>query len=381
MISPSKLGPSEPSASDAALRHLIEKACDTDPFKVEADLGSGFVKLCSSEAERRQAAQDIQGFEDIVIELLRNSRDAGAKSIFIATSKEADGRIMTIIDDGSGIPRRMWESIFEPRVTSKLETAHMDKWGMHGRGMALYSTKVNTQEARVVASQEGLGTSIRIQGGASLPEKADQSTFPHFEEVNGVLSMRGPKNIVRICCEFALEHRGAVSVYLGSPTQIVATLYHFGLATIPAFERAFGSAELPLVKSLSLANGPDDLATKAAEIGLDISQRSARRIMDSGSECLDDLLALLGERSLAGLQTKDASPRRRATALPSTVRLSSEERAALLEAVMEAFDPLAEAYYLSPDVKPLLKVKEDQLVIQIPLAPLEEESEEVEASS
>ena len=48
---------------------------------------------------------------------------------------------------------------------------------------------------------------------------------------------------------------------------------------------------------------------------------------------------------------------------------------------MEAFDPLAEAYYLSPDVKPLLKVKEDQLVIQIPLAPLEEESEEVEASS
>ena len=172
-----------------------------------------------------------------------------------------------------------------------------------------------------------------------------------------------------------------MSVYLGSPTQIAATLYRFGLATIPAFERAFGSTELPLVKSLSLASGPEDLAAKAAELGLDISERSARRIMDSGSECLDDLLTLLGERSFAGLQAKDASPRRRAAATPSAVRLSPEERATLLGAVMEAFDPLAEAYYLSADVKPLLKVKEDQLVIQIPLAPLEEGPEEGKAGS
>ncbi len=379
MTSPSKLGSSQPSSSDTALRQLIEEACEADPFKVEEDLGSGFVKLRSSEAERRQAAQDIQGFEDIVIELLRNSRDAGAKSIFIATGKEAEGRAMTIIDDGAGIPHRMWESIFEPRVTSKLETAHMDKWGMHGRGMALYSTKVNAQAAYVVASREGMGTSIRILGGPSLAEKADQSTFPRFEETQGVMAMRGPKNIVRICCEFALEHRGAVSVYLGSPTQIAATLYRFGLATIPAFERAFGSSELPLVKSLSLASGPDDLAAKAAALGLDISVRSARRIMDSGSECLDDLLTLMGKRSLAPLRAKGTPTQRRAAALPSTMRLSPEERSTFLEAVMEAFHPLAQAYYLSSDVKPLLKVKEGQLVIQIPLAPLGDELEEGEA--
>lgn len=56
-------------------------------------------------------------------------------------------KTLAFLDDGDGIPIEMHERVFEPRVTSKLETMVMDKWGVHGRGMALYSIKANTLEA------------------------------------------------------------------------------------------------------------------------------------------------------------------------------------------------------------------------------------------
>ena len=58
----------------------------------------------TAEAERRQAAQDIRSSEDVVIELLRNARDAGASRIFLATQKTGNARLLTVLDDGQGIP-------------------------------------------------------------------------------------------------------------------------------------------------------------------------------------------------------------------------------------------------------------------------------------
>ncbi len=106
-------------------------------LKIEEDLGNGFVRLKISEAERRQALQDITSVEDIVVELLRNSRDAGSKNIFIATKKIAEKkRLIYCIDDGTGIPRVFHDLIFQSRVTSKLEDGIKDPYGFHGRGMA-----------------------------------------------------------------------------------------------------------------------------------------------------------------------------------------------------------------------------------------------------
>ena len=138
--------------ADEALEAFIENVCGDSHLRVEADLGDGFVRLRSAEAERRQAAHDIRSTEDIVIEMLRNARDAHAKSIFLAVSREGQRRRLVMIDDGDGVPAAMHERIFEPRVTSKLDSMHMDKWGIHGRGMALYSIAVNAETARVVAS-------------------------------------------------------------------------------------------------------------------------------------------------------------------------------------------------------------------------------------
>ena len=44
--------------------------------------------------------------------------------------------------------------------------------------------------------------------------------------------MRGPKNILRTACEFAIECRHDCTVYLGSLTDIAATLYAFGLSSL-----------------------------------------------------------------------------------------------------------------------------------------------------
>lgn len=142
----------------------------------------------------------------MVIELLRNARDAGASRIFLATQKTGNERLLTVLDDGQGSQAAQHERIFEPRVTSKLDSAHMDKWGMHGRGMALYSISVNAEEARVLQSEPGLGTSLTVATDTeSLAEKVDQSTFPRFEqEPSGSWAMRGPKNIVRTACGIRL---------------------------------------------------------------------------------------------------------------------------------------------------------------------------------
>ena len=65
-------------------------------LRVEENLGGGYVRLRVAEAERRQAKQDIRCVEDVVVEMLRNSRDAGARRIFVATARGGDTRLSLI---------------------------------------------------------------------------------------------------------------------------------------------------------------------------------------------------------------------------------------------------------------------------------------------
>lgn len=266
-----------------SLTEFIDEIAGPNQLRVEEDFGQGFVRLRSSEAERRQAAQDIRSSEDVIVELLRNSRDAGATNIYVATGKVADVRTFVVIDDGQGIPLEMRELIFEPRITSKLDSAHMDKWGLHGRGMALFSIAENSLDHKVVYSSLGNGTSIMTALSMNdVNEKKDQSTFPYFEIDDGTFLMRGPKNIQRVICEFAIESRREVDVYLGSYTEIAATLFKNGLSQVPAKTRIFEknvALESPS-EMMSVASDPSMFKDIAFELGLDISNRSARRVLD-----------------------------------------------------------------------------------------------------
>ena len=359
--------------ADEALEAFIENVCGDSHLRVEDDLGDGFVRLRSAEAERRQAAHDIRSTEDIVIEMLRNARDAHAKSIFLAVSREGQRRRLVMVDDGDGVPPSMHERIFEPRVTSKLDSMHVDKWGVHGRGMALYSIAVNAETACVVASDAGKGAALVVETDLDrLGEKTDQSSFPVFERTEtGSIAVRGPKNILRTACEFAIECRHDCTVYLGSATDIAATLYAFGLSSLTSAMRAFcaDASALPVAKRLAVAVDPASFADEAEALGLALSERSARRIMDGEIAPVD---ALVNRVRIEG--DAEQRPVARAAKAPSGdargLKIASDDLDAFSRRVAQAFSDLARDYYLEPSVKPDVRVGKDGVRIHIPIEKL-----------
>lgn len=352
-----------------SLQKFVETVSGTGHLRVEHDFGDGFVRLQISEAERRQAAQDIRCTEDVVLELLRNSRDAHATHVFVSVSREGDKRVLTVIDDGCGIPQSMHRLVFEPRVTSKLDTSHMDAWGLHGRGMALYSIAENSEQAYVVDSSPDMGCSIRIETNLSkLPEKTDQSSFPTFEMSDGnEVKIRGPKNILRTICEFAIESRAQCCVFIGSPAEVVSTLYAYGVSTLSAIDRLFGQddSRIPLAKRLSKAGDPTSLANAASLIGLDISDRTARRILDGEIEELDQIL----DRITLTTHEKETHAKRQRGGLADarSFRLLPQDAELLSSSLRGVLEDIAERYYLEKDVVPSVKARKDRITITIPV--------------
>jgi len=212
--------------NNSDLKNFLSELNIKDSLNIEEDLGDGYVRLKISEAERRQALQDINSVEDIIVEMLRNSRDAGSRNIFIGTKKIEDKRRkIYFIDDGGGIPPHLQNLIFESRVTSKLENGKKDPYGFHGRGMALFSIKLNVDDIRIIFSEKSKGASFYIDIDLSkIPEKKDQSLMPQIIKTDGNLNIiGGVNNIIKTIIEFQLQNR-EINFFFGSPTQILSTM-------------------------------------------------------------------------------------------------------------------------------------------------------------
>ena len=337
-------------------------------LRVEENLGGGYVKLRVSEAERRQAKHDIQHVEDIVVEMLRNARDAGASAVFVATGKTAERRSLLFIDDGCGVPDGMRERIFDARVTSKLETMKMDRWGVHGRGMALFSIRENAEEARVVESGDGLGSAFFvIVDTASLPERADQSTWPSLvKDEDGKLSCgKGPHNILRAISEFALEEHHGCDVYVGSPTEVAATLYANGSRRVDASRLLFidDEAELPVVDRLAFASDAAEFIRIAASIGIDISERTAHRILSGAIEPLRNVASRLLREGGGVTRNHDIDLSRDRRGLKIS-RQDIDEFARLLE---RDFQMISDRYYVSLSSEPRVRVTRDAVTVTFPI--------------
>ncbi len=336
-----------------------------DGLRVEERLGDGFVRLRVSEAERRQAKHDIQCVEDATIELLRNARDAGATSIYLASSREGSCRTLTMVDNGSGIPQHMTERIFDARVTSKLDSMLMDKWGVHGRGMALFSIRENAQEARVVLSGPGRGSVIQVRFDVDrIKERADQSTWPTVgsnKREDDVV--RGPKNIVRACVEFALESKAACNVYCGLPSEILSTMRKHALGTYGSLGTKADADDdtVPLVAMPAQACDARELAAVAAKMGMDMSERTAHRIVRNEIAPLRNVLAQVQPRA-GGQRPQPLMPTRRS--LP----LSDEERDLLANACATAFERVAGRYYVVPVGEATVRCSDGRLTVSIPYA-------------
>jgi hypothetical protein len=351
--------------ADGKLIDFIEQVSGGTHLRVEENLGNGFVRLRSEEAERRQAKHDIRRVEDIIIEMLRNARDAKASTVYIATTKESDIRTLTIIDDGEGIPLDLHELIFEPRVTSKLETMLEDEWGVHGRGMALFSIRSNVTSARVVASGVGLGSALALEIDTSLlKEKTDQSTFPKVEkDENGKLYVaKGPHNIVRSAVEFALTHRRKPDVYLGSPSEIAATLLEHGHRSLSNDALLFCDdiETLPISQRLAASADAADLMVNCARIGLSISERTAHRILVDQITPLTSLLETAkSERKKSHVANLTRDNR--------SLKFAKDDVDEFSRAMEKAFEIFAERYYISMSDTPRVTVKGDMLTVRFPI--------------
>lgn len=149
--------------------------------------------------------------------------------------------------------------------------------------MALYSIKTNSEDAYVVNSNTNLGCSIFVKSNITkLPEKKDQSTFPLFFINEGLeIQSRGPKNIIRTCCEFAIENRNKVNVYLGSYSEIASTIF-FIYKNKVNIKYIFNepTSNTPLIETLAYSADDKEFVAYAKRIGLNFSSRTARRIMN-----------------------------------------------------------------------------------------------------
>jgi hypothetical protein len=334
-------------------------------LKVEENLGDGYVRLKVSEAERRQAKHDIRCSEDVVVELLRNSRDAHAGRIFLANSREGELRTFTLVDDGVGIPAGMQDKVFEPRVTSKLETMVIDHWGVHGRGMALYSIRSNSSEARVCMSELHKGTALTVVTDASvLGERADQSTWPTLERDEAGMSrvVRGPHNVVRRVVEFALEHPG-LDVYLGTPTEILATMVEVAKQELDSSELLFCDdlSRLPVWQRPAAAADAAELTDLAHTLGLSVSERTAHRLLATEIAPLRTVLATATgslKPSAVGAGNPDIYRDRRG------LKIHHTDLSAFSTELEAAFDALAERYYLHLKCAPRITVGKDDIRVR-----------------
>ena len=186
--------------------------------------------------------------------------------------------------------------------------------------------------------------------------------------------MRGPKNILRTTCEFAIESRAAVNVFIGSSTDIAATLYAFGLGKLSAEDRLSGENDpcLPVCKRLSACSSLPAFHRTADSLGLSMSERSARRILDGQIAPLSPLLAKIKIEGLRTTDTlgKEGADTQRKAATPRQakgLKVADEDAARFAHQVSQAYAELADAYYLDAGVEPHIRVSKDAIHITIPV--------------
>jgi hypothetical protein len=184
------------------------------------DLGGGFARLAGTEGLRRSPRR-MRCVEDALLELLRNSRDAGARNICVASALRARRyRQLVVIDDGRGIPETHKHLIFEPGVT----TRHLDPVPdtgshdpsesiPHGGGLSLYHIKNAAFSAEILSASSP--TTIKIVFDTrNLPEKSLQSR-----------ARPSKTNLPATLARFAARTApNGPHLYYGSPARILVRL-------------------------------------------------------------------------------------------------------------------------------------------------------------
>jgi hypothetical protein len=224
------------------------------------DLGSGFARLLGAEGLRRSPGR-IRSVEDALLELLRNSRDAGARNIYVASSlRSRRYRLLVVIDDGRGIPETHKHLIFEPGVTTRhlnpvSYPAHnngvcQQDGALHGAGLSLYHIKNAATSAEVLSASSP--TSIKVVFDTrALHEKSLQSG-----------ARPSKTNLPATLTKFVEQTTPqAPRLYHASPARVLAGLLDHRI--IPQSERA----------------DTGRIREAARSLGLEVSLRTVQRVV------------------------------------------------------------------------------------------------------
>lgn len=222
------------------------------------DLGGGFVRLTGVEGARRSPSR-ISFVEDALYELLRNSIDAGAGNIYVATTlRRRRYRTLTVIDDGRGIPEPFGALIFEPGVT----TRHLDPTPDHGAGLSLYHLKNVSLSAEVLSTSAPAAIRATFDT-QTLPERSLQSR-----------SRPSKTNLLATLQKLLQQHppENRPNIYISSPAKILPNLMKNHI--IPRRQKEHrgrnGRGQEGVVRCIREDSG---------SLGLDVSVRTVQRVL------------------------------------------------------------------------------------------------------
>lgn len=236
------------------------------------DLGVGFARLSGVEGLRRSPGR-LRSVEDALFELLRNSRDAGARNVYVASSLGARRyRRLVVIDDGSGIPETHKHLVFEPGVTTRHlnpvpepPTQDEEQTRTHGAGLSLYHVKNAALSAEVLSASSPTAIKV-VFDTRSLPENRLQSN-----------ARPSKTNLPATLTRFAAESDpNGLSLYHASPSRILSRLLKDRIIQIRG-------------------RGEDGDARRVREaamgVGLEVSLRTVQRVLAGGIRAAGEVAA------------------------------------------------------------------------------------------
>ena len=360
----------EPS-SERDVVDFVTQITDSARMRIEENLPHGFVRLKVAEAERRQAQHDIRSVEDVVTELVRNSRDAGARVVLVAFQKEQGRyRKITVIDDGCGIPDDMHGLVFEPRVTSKSEDFEEDRYGVHGRGMALFSIRSRSVKAEIVSSEPGRGTTISVVVDTKkVPERSDQASMPELVETDSGWEVgSGPHNVARVLVEMSVDHP-EMDFYLGSFANALATARKLAIAE--SDEGPWGV--------IGAIDDARELADVAREVlGLPVSERNAYRVLNDEIAPLETTFGsarFAAERAPAVPRRAGGGQAGRRALVRPVRRIAREDMAEIGRECSEVVERVTRRYYLQVTGEPRVRRGRGKIIVSFFISGEEGEEE------
>lgn len=103
------------------------------------------------------------GLEIVLQQLARNAAEAGARRLILAATPGQPGPVLTVQDDGAGIPKAIAPRLFEPFFTTRRDS------GGTGMGLTIVHNLLAAQGASIAVEHTAPGSRFRI-GFATSPQ-------------------------------------------------------------------------------------------------------------------------------------------------------------------------------------------------------------------